>query len=291
MKTIVTHNGKFHTDDVFAVATLLLLYPDAQIVRTRDEKLIESADIVVDVGKIYDTAKLRFDHHQIGGAGVRKNGIPYASFGLVWKEFGTKLADAEVAMVIEEKLVMAIDALDNGVSVAASLFEGIREYGISDYLNSYWIDEDTSEEKTLEIFKNVVGVARKLIEREIIKARRIIDESKIVEDIYNNSPDKRLIVLDKSYAWGRILVNKPEPLIVVYPRTDSNNWGVQAVRENLNGFKTRISLPETWAGRSGSELAKVSGVPDAIFCHNARFLAVAESKEGALALAEKALNA
>ena len=46
---IVTHNAKFHTDDVFAVATLLVLYPDAKIIRTRDEALVKTADIVVDV--------------------------------------------------------------------------------------------------------------------------------------------------------------------------------------------------------------------------------------------------
>jgi len=38
-------------------------------------------------------------------------------------------------------------------------------------------------------------------------------------------------------------------------------------------------------------LAKVTGVPDATFCHNGRFLAVAKSKEGALKLAEIALLA
>ena len=51
MKTIVTHDGSFHADDVFAVATLLKLFPDANVIRTRDTSVIERADVVVDVGK------------------------------------------------------------------------------------------------------------------------------------------------------------------------------------------------------------------------------------------------
>src|SRR3989344_4441212 len=93
--TIITHNGSFHTDDVFAVATILLVLKEkqvvTQIVRTRDAVLIASGDFVVDVGSVYDAAHERFDHHQVGGAGARPNGVPYAAFGLVWKKHGTEL--------------------------------------------------------------------------------------------------------------------------------------------------------------------------------------------------------
>ena len=62
-----------------------------EVVRTRDEKIIETGDFVVD-GRRYDAKRNRFDHHQTGGAGFRENGIPYAAFGLVWKEFGSALS-------------------------------------------------------------------------------------------------------------------------------------------------------------------------------------------------------
>jgi uncharacterized UPF0160 family protein len=286
---IVTHNSKFHADDVFAVAVLSMIFPDSEIIRTRDETVIESADIVVDVGKIYDPAKLRFDHHQTGGAGVRDNGIPYASFGLVWKEYGESLAEAVAAMV-EEKLVMPIDALDNGVTLATPKFGDIKEYGISEYLYSYWIDSNVSEEKILEIFISVVNLAKELISREIEKNKRIINDGKLVEEIYAATEDKRIIILDKNYAWGRKLVEKPEPLIVIYPSLDVPKWNIQTIRKNLTSFESRISLPASWAGKSGEELVSITGVKDAHFCHNGRFLAVAGSKEGALKLAEIALN-
>ncbi|WP_334169494.1 MYG1 family protein, partial [Timonella senegalensis] len=62
---IATHNGKFHADDVFGVALLKQLYPDAQVVRSRDPKVLDQADIVLDVGGVYDVEARRFDHHQV----------------------------------------------------------------------------------------------------------------------------------------------------------------------------------------------------------------------------------
>jgi len=76
---IATHNGVFHSDDVFAVASLLVLLEAtpavSTVIRTRDENLIRKADFAVDVGGVYAPDKNRFDHHQIGGAGKRGNKI------------------------------------------------------------------------------------------------------------------------------------------------------------------------------------------------------------------------
>lgn len=55
-RIICTHNGPFHCDDVLACCLIKFLpvYRDAQIVRSRDDKVINKADIVVDVGGEYD---------------------------------------------------------------------------------------------------------------------------------------------------------------------------------------------------------------------------------------------
>jgi len=120
---IITHNGKFHTDEVFAVATLkLVLKDEVEIIRTRDEEIIKTGDYVVDVGFIYDEEKNLFDHHQVGGAGERANGVPYASFGLVWKKFCRKLSnDDEVADIFDKRIVQFIDATDNLMSAYTPL--------------------------------------------------------------------------------------------------------------------------------------------------------------------------
>ena len=65
MKKLVTHNANFHADDIFATATLDLVFKsDIEVIRSRDPNIIESGDIVYDVGQIYDPERNRFDHHQ-----------------------------------------------------------------------------------------------------------------------------------------------------------------------------------------------------------------------------------
>ena len=53
---IGTHSGAFHCDEVLACAMLKKLpeYKEAEIIRTRDQSLLDKCDIVVDVGAIFD---------------------------------------------------------------------------------------------------------------------------------------------------------------------------------------------------------------------------------------------
>jgi hypothetical protein len=53
---IVTHGGKFHADDAWAVAVLQALHPEADLIRTRDQAIIDTADFVVDVGGVWPPA-------------------------------------------------------------------------------------------------------------------------------------------------------------------------------------------------------------------------------------------
>jgi uncharacterized UPF0160 family protein len=50
-------------------------------------------------------------------------------------------------------------------------------------------------------------------------------------------------------------------------------------------------LPAAWAGLRDDALASVTGVADATFCHNGRFIAAVKSYQGARALASLALQA
>ncbi len=290
---IVTHSGNFHTDDIFALAVLLFFYPDAEVVRTRDEAAISSADIVVDVGGVYDSAKLRFDHHQTGGALTRDNTIPYASFGLIWKEYGEKLAGSkEVSDEIERKLVLAIDAIDNGVSVAVPVFDGVDEYTIGNFFSSFKTHTDT-EEQLYKSFMDSVFVAQGILTREINKAQNRIEDKKAVEEVYQNTQDKRIIDLTTHNvgfsSFGSILLLHPEPIYVLHPHGDK--FAVRALPIDMNTFENKKAFPESWRGKTGAEFEGVSGVKGAHFAHKSGYLIIANSKEAALELAMKALNA
>ncbi len=294
-RTIVAHNGSFHTDDIFAVATVELAFPEElfEVVRTRDQHLIDTADIVVDVGSIYNPSKMRFDHHQIGGAGKRENDIPYATFGLVWKEFGEKICgSSEVAARIDTKLAQPTDAIDNGVNITTPLYSGVFPYTVTGFLMSYKKEGADSDSELYQTFIELVEIAKGLLSREIANEKICLGLRNEIIAMYDSSVRKELLVLDKNierYIWRQVVVNFPETLYVVYPSSTPGQWKVDAVPASPDSFESRKKVPQSWAGKRDRELAEVTGVPDAIFSHNGGFMAVAGSKEGALRLAEIAL--
>lgn len=293
--TIATHSSKFHTDDIFAVATLLLVLEkegkSARVVRTRDMEIIKTANYVVDVGGIYDSEKNLFDHHQIGGAGKRDDGIPYASFGLVWEKYGEKLSGSrEVATRIDNELVQIIDAYDNGVDLVDLKNSNIRPFDTRDLL--YIFRPTWKENKNLDdVFMEIVFYAKVILKRIIICKNDELDAERLVEEAYRNAADKRVLILDERYPWEDVIIKKySETLFVIYPKRVDNTWSLKTVRQDGRMYISRKNLPETWAGQSGDSFEKITGVEGAIFCHKNLFLAVAKTKEAILKLAEIALN-
>lgn len=59
----------FHGDDAGILAALKILFPQVEVVRTRDAAWGEA--FAVDVGGIQEAGTGRFDHHQKGVAGAR----------------------------------------------------------------------------------------------------------------------------------------------------------------------------------------------------------------------------
>jgi len=290
---VATHPGNFHADDVFAVAVLELVHGELELVRTRDDETVAAADARVDIGGRSDAAAGDFDHHQRGGAGERANGIRYASFGLVWREFGSQLAGGEDgATAIDERLVQGVDANDTGQTISTALVDGIRPMtvsGVIGAMNASWDEELTAEEEDAR-FAEAVALARGILEREIAAAKAYRRGLDIVRSAIERAEDPRVIELERKAPWHETVVTTaPDALYVVYPKSDG--WGMQAVPKALGSFENRKDLPEAWGGHADDELAAITGVPDAMFAHGKGFYASARSREGILALARQALDA
>jgi len=293
-KKLITHNGAFHADDIFATAALEMMLEaegeSYELIRTRDEAVLKTGDYVYDVGGIYDEDKNRFDHHQVGGAGRGPENIEYSSLGLVWKKFGEKLAGSKrAADIIEKNLCAPIDAWDNGFDLVENKHEITPFYlqNVFSTMMPTWKEMDINID---EVFLKCVEIAKIILERTIKQAQDILEGEEAVISIYNNSDDKKIIILDKNYPFEYILANLPEPLFVVYPRKANNDWGVRTVRSDMKSFVNRKNLPKIWAGLKDDELQNVTGVRDAVFCHRTLFVAVAKSKVGAVKLAQIAVE-
>lgn len=289
IRNAVTHNGIFHPDDVFAAALLEKIFPGVTITRSRDPEVVAAADLVFDVGRQYDPATYRFDHHQ-PGAPVRPNDIAYSAFGLLWLEFGEQYCnDAEVARAVDERLVQVIDANDNGVQIRTPIVPGVQPFEVFDILFNYNPRFGAAHEECDEQYKKAVKVASDMLERltEVERSNKVLAEYFYSQ--FETTQDPRYVILEKQGNYKDLAAAFPELLYFVSPDEENNTWGVTAVNAPDNAFMLKAPLPAEWARLEAEELAQLTGVPDAKFCHLKRFLAVAESKAGALELLAQAL--
>ncbi len=196
---VATHDGSFHADEAFAVAALSLLPEPIEVIRTRDADRLAAADLRVDVGFRYDPAAGDFDHHQRDFELVRSNGVGYASFGIVWREFGARICggDEDVAAAVEESLVQAVDANDTGQQITTSLIEGVRPLTVNAVIggfNARW-DEELSADEERARFDAAVDLAAGILEREIGSAAAGTRAAQIVRDAIAAAEDPRIVQL------------------------------------------------------------------------------------------------
>lgn len=315
--TIATHHGSFHADDVFGVGVLMGVFPSHTLVRTRDQALIESADFVVDVGGIWDVEAGRFDHHQRGFDGARPArqvdgqavpGVGYASAGLVWSAFGAAYvqawaaahghsldahAVADVVRSIDHSLVQYLDIVDTG---QGDVSPGI--FGLSSLLaqlNTHWMEEqgldgDTKARLQETRFREAIAITRKFLDHAISKKVAQIRSVATVRQAPRLLGGRVLYLREGGMPWTRVVVDEmPDVLYVIYPDSDGNQYQVKTVPVEAGSFTARKDLPKSWSGLRDQELAAVTGVPDAVFCHLNLFIGGARSLDGAVRLAELAL--
>jgi len=309
---IVTHNGKFHADDAWAAAVLFVLFPDAELIRTRDPAVIEAADFAVDVGGIWNPAAGRFDHHQKGFDGARQTGVPYASAGLVWREYGARCVSAlalahtgqqlpndtarEIAYAIDADIVQYLDLSDVGAAKNAP-----GGYGLSAVISGFnpnWLDEQrlgydgAADVYRLEQFRRAMALLTDILVNAIkyrvgaLLAVEQVRDSEVLED------GRLLFLRNSALPWTQVVRKEmPKVLFVLSHSIAENRYMLHTVPVSPESFQARADLPAPWAGLRDAELAAVTGVPDAAFCHNGRFIAAAKSYEGAYAMALQALQA
>lgn len=312
---IATHSGSHHADEVFAVAVLMELNPFATVVRTRDQEVIAASTYAVDVGGVWDPARGRFDHHQKGFDGRRKNGVAYASSGLVWAEHGTALVahlfpnlsaakHALVAKMVDETLVQAIDQVDTGESSIAPGYFGLSAQ-VSAY-NTTRIEESYLKEKYPDETRRA-KMSAELKLRQFSAATAMVGETlrRVVAQLVDELESERLVRASKTYFDGQVLMltepglswisvvcrEMPNVLFVLYPDSTDKQVQIRTVPVSPESFQARKDLPLAWAGLRDSALAEASGVPDAVFCPNGRFIGGALSQSGAMRMAGLALAA
>ncbi|WP_235334110.1 MYG1 family protein [Pelosinus fermentans] len=290
IKTLGTHSGKFHADDVMATAILRLLLGDIKVTRTRDENILRKLDFV------YDISLGEFDHHQLNKE-IRENNIPYAACGLVWREFGSRiiqkfnsqLEENDIISIfdyVDKNLVQGIDATDNGIDIKSE----IKVTSISDIIQSFnptWDSNDSIDEAFEEAVQYATEVIKRIISRQVsvIKARIIVNEA------FQNRNINEIMVLKTGCPWLQQLLKidlNNEVLFVISPDDNDNNteYKIQTVKKTVDTFEARKDILESIRGKSSEEINSIIKIDDAIFCHKAGFIASTKSMESALKIAK-----
>jgi uncharacterized UPF0160 family protein len=308
---IATHSGKFHADDVCAVTVLDIVFPGCEIIRTRDPEKILHADFAVDVGGIWDPHSGRFDHHQKGFVGARQSGVVYASAGLVWKTHGARcvelIAEArtgcqisaeqaqQIAYAIDSDLVQYLDMSDTGAAKNAP-----GSYGLSATISGFnptWIDEqhaagpNAADELRLRQFRRAMEFMADILVNAVkyrVGALRAVEQVRQSELLEGGT---LLFLTNGALPWSSVVRHEmPNVLFVISHHIAERRYMLHTVPVAVDSFDARKDLPVAWAGLQGAELAAVTGVPDAVFCHNNLFIASAVSFDGVLRMAQLALE-
>lgn len=304
---IGTHDGISHPDEVVACAILTLLHDNEQIEIVRSKEISYLAEKGVDI--FVDVGKGNYDHHQPGGNGKRENGIPYASAGLIWKDFGRELIcrcyeklyestlnskDPFVSCVfelIDAKLIQEVDKEDNGIYTSLHVFSFI-----SSFLPVYGSNYSNFD----EAFKLAIDTASQILVYEIFQSIARLKTKKDLCDMIKNNGiinDHILEIPSQAFPWLESVTyhnnisssfeNWNHIYFVIFPYL-SGGWAAQCVPPSFERKFDQIApFPKEWAGQT-DKLPEISGVEDATFCHNGCFFVQAKSREGVIALCNKA---
>lgn len=276
---IVTHSGKFHTDDVFSTALLQILNPNYKVIRIPSKKYIpKNAEVVYDIGDS------KFDHHSTTTYHSDTNQTPYASFGLITDEFLPKILknkslDKNLSNKIIEKfissLVIPIDANDNGTFSDT--------FDISNIINDMYVNTQpnklNSVKKTNRNFNQAVEFAKTIINNRINSIQsKLLAEQEALQSLTLVSDN--IGYLENFGPTSLISENYPNMKAIVFP---SNRGGFNAItlkdKSDTNELINRITFNHI-----------LTSEPDITFVHKAGFLLSGTSKKAVINAVSKQLQ-
>lgn len=259
-KEAMTHGGRFHADDVFSAALLQIMNPGIRIVRRNQAP--EGYE-----GLVFDLGDGAYDHHG-ERARFRENGVRYASFGLLWKEYGCLLVSEKEAETFDKSFVQPLDQQDN-YGGSNLLCRAITQF------NPKWDEEDGDFDRS---FFRAVEIAKQILENEFKSMHSTEHAEKTVLECLKKAQDG-IVVLPKGMPWKALLI--PEDVYyVVYPSA-RGGYNAQAVPAAVDSQECKMPFPEEWRGKR-AELDGLTGIRGLTFCHEHGYLLGTTEQENAV---------
>jgi uncharacterized UPF0160 family protein len=189
----------------------------------------------------------------------------------------------------DAKFVLPIDLLDNG-AMEPSVAGPLSIMTLPSLLGSLKpVFDDTSPTADDDAFMTALPIARSFVEAQLRNLAAKARAQSIVVASIEKAGTSPILELPMGMPY-RSALDKAEAdhiMFVVNPRGD--DWMLGGIKLSNETFEQRADLPAAWAGLTDANLEEASGVKGAKFCHNARFIAVADSREAIMKMADLAI--
>lgn len=288
---LITHDSKFHPDDVFSTVFLSKYIENPCLFRAPVGNVEASGAIIYDVGFG------KFDHHGPDAKKRPNSNLKYCSFGLLWNEFGRDYLKKnkyeyteELFSAIDEILVKQIDGIDNGV------FPEIKaEYKLLDLDKIIDLFNPTWEEKTdTDLnFSNALNFAETIFDNIIrTEYSKIKATKKVLSKI--DSVKNNTLILNEYLPYQQAIFSSSNPLakeikIIILP-SNRGGYCIKPRTITEDSKELLINFPKEYFGLHDEELRQITGIKTAKFVHSTGFLASTDTLEDAILLAQKALE-
>ena len=286
---LITHAGTFHPDDVFSTVLMSKIVENPVVYRASTLDKTYTDKIVYDIGFG------EFDHHGTDAL-MRNDKLKYCSFGLLWKRYGkeylSKITDDvdKLWQAIDEKLVMQIDGIDNGIFPKIEAPYHLSDLdAIIDLFNRGWNEETDNDEQ----FVQAVNFAELIFDRTIIKEKAQIEANKIVEKKIKEC-NSEILLLDSYMPYQEALFDENNKeaehiKIVIFP-SNRGCYNVKPKTISKDSKELLVIFPKELRGKHGEELVKLTNIKTTRFVHIDGFIGATDTLEDAISLANLALN-
>ncbi|MGN1337304.1 MAG: MYG1 family protein [Candidatus Coprovivens sp.] len=287
---LITHSGTFHPDDVFSTMFLSKIIKNPIVCRTNEPELASKDAIIYDIG--YG----KFDHHG-PDAKWRTEKIKYCSFGLLWKEYGNeylnqiKTEDKEALFTgIEEKLIMQIDAIDNGYFPKIEAEYKLTDLDhIIDLFNKAWNEDVDNDNNFIEATK----IAEIIFDRMIEKINAKITANKMLEKEIPKVKDN-ILFLEEFMPYSEAIFESKLPeakeIKVVITPSNRGGYNIKPMTINKDSKELIVNYPKELRGLHNEDLINASGIKGARFIHISGFISASEDLDSAYEMAKLLLE-
>lgn len=283
---VITHNGTFHADEVFAIAILEKVkgHP-LTITRTRHPETLTQGVanptiFVVDVGLLHEPVQHNFDHHQ--------DRHMKSAAGLVWEHFGQRVCEGslDTADLVQETLIDLVDQMDtnqnNILKTVDTHLPGGSGGTVSGLIGAFNREPD-DDEVQMSQFRKAIDMASIFLDNALFEATKIVAQKPIWDARQMLKP--HVVRLERHCkGWKRWAAHEPAIRFCLIPRASKNEaitavqWQLTSIDAVENPLPTLETMQNTVSEPSTIE-----------FAHKARFLAVFNSEATAMEVVEKLL--